>query len=283
VRKLYGDIANFLQIDAGSGQDQLFAFDLAQFVKSFSWDAVLALNGIKVLEQQSLFAFNEQLFISAKVGFTTNKDTLENFEKIHPELEELIKTLLRNYPGVFDNPIAFSEKKLAWLVKQPVEQVEAQLQTLSHYRIVDYQPQKDQPHLIFLHNRVRTADLLLDQTAYQARKKAYTERLQKMIDWMETKQCRSRFIGNYFGDSNMKDCGICDNCLERRKQTALSKEAFDNIEQQIMHQAQTGHNAKTIVQSITGYPKTQIWQVLDVLVQEEKLTYNSEGTIKLFN
>ena len=48
-----------------------------------------------------------------------------------------------------------------------------------------------------------------------------------MIQYVhETTECRSKLIGSYFGDHELNDCGICDNCL-RQRSIHLSKEEFD--------------------------------------------------------
>ena len=40
--------------------------------------------------------------------------------------------------------------------------------------------------------------------------------------------CRSKMIGNYFNDTSIKPCGICDNCINE-KNLILSKDEFNNI------------------------------------------------------
>ena len=55
-----------------------------------------------------------------------------------------------------------------------------------------------------------------------------------MTDYVqEDIRCRSRIIGNYFGDRELKSCGICDNCL-KQKTTKLTKEEFENLHHRII-------------------------------------------------
>ena len=44
--------------------------------------------------------------------------------------------------------------------------------------------------------------------------------------------CRSRIIGNYFGDSGIGSCGICDNCLAQKRKN-FTKEEFENLYNEI--------------------------------------------------
>ena len=39
-----------------------------------------------------------------------------------------------------------------------------------------------------------------------------------MIDYINAENCRSGIIGNYFGDAEIINCDICDNCTEKKLQ-----------------------------------------------------------------
>ena len=56
-----------------------------------------------------------------------------------------------------------------------------------------------------------------------------------MLRYLQTSTvCRSKFIGNYFGDDEIEDCGICDNCL-KRKSSFLTEEEFIAIKERILN------------------------------------------------
>jgi ATP-dependent DNA helicase RecQ len=74
-------------------------------------------NALKALEQEGHFTFNEQVFLPSKVSFTCDKEELLTFEKSHPNLEPVIKALLRSYEGIFDNDVSVNETGLSRLSK----------------------------------------------------------------------------------------------------------------------------------------------------------------------
>ncbi len=53
--------------------------------------------------------------------------------------------------------------------------------------------------------------------AYEKRHLTDTERLQMMMRYAETADCRMRFLRKYFGEQPQLDCGQCDNCLARQR------------------------------------------------------------------
>ena len=52
-------------------------------------------------------------------------------------------------------------------------------------------------------------------SAYEERHRSDRERLQRMMRYGQTTQCRWRFLADYFDEVMDEDCGHCDNCRER--------------------------------------------------------------------
>jgi ATP-dependent DNA helicase RecQ len=235
IRQVYQDVMNYLQLPAGSGKGNYYDFDTTDFVDKFRrgphaagasphptdtprYPVSEVLNSIKALEQEGLLSFHQQSFLPAKVQFIANKETLYDFEKSHDFLEPLIHLLLRTYEGIFDQPVPINEKNLAFELRRGRDQIVAALQQLQAYQIIAYIPQKDTPQLYFFHDRARAEELHIDPVGYRLRKEQYATRIRTMLEYLgEREGCRSRYLANYFGDKEAADCGICDNCIARRK------------------------------------------------------------------
>lgn len=278
IRKVYQAVANYLQLPVGSGAGIYFDFDLADFGKKFKLPGSSTLYALKVLEQEGWLAFNEQVFLPALAGFTTGKEHLYHWEKEHPEAEPLIKTLLRTYEGIFDQPVAISEKMIAGIMRISAEEVQQQLQFLAQAGIIDYRPQKDLPQLLLLRDRVATEEISPDRAALEKRKKQYLDRVQQLQQYIrETERCRSQFIGNYFGDENLQPCGICDNCL-RRKALPLNRAEFEKLQEQILQLVTPAPvKVQDLLQQLGGIKKEKTWKVLEQLQEEQKLTMDADG------
>ena len=104
IRNIYQAVANYLQIPTGAGEGQYYDFDISDFLKKFKQVSHTTLYSLKALEQEGWLAFNEQVFLPSSVMFAVNKNSLYEFEKTNPGLEPCIKTLLRAYEGIFDQP-----------------------------------------------------------------------------------------------------------------------------------------------------------------------------------
>jgi len=155
-----------------------------------------------------------------------------------------------------------------------------QLRQLQSFDIIEYLPQKDTPQIHYVLNRAPAQYLLINQDNYLDRKKQYTERVENMIRYVElTDECRSRYIANYFGDPELKDCGVCDNCLAKKRK-ALSPEEFSQIETQIMDQLNQSISVDQLFMLLKKYSQEKIWTVLDFLQAEHFLVIDEQGFIR---
>ena len=280
IKRIYQSLADYLQIPVGNGEGLYYDFDLLSFVKNFKLDSLLVVNTLKVLEQEGHITFSENIFLPTQVQFSAEKETLFEFERSHEQLEPLIKCLLRTYEGIFDNRVSIQEKQLAWLCRLPVETVHDQLMQLRSFGIIEYLPQKDTPQIHFLLNRASAQYLQINQDQYLLRKKQYAERVENIIRYIElTDECRSRYIARYFGDTASKDCGVCDNCLAKKRKS-LSPEEFGTIEKQILELSAQKVPVDQLLAALKNTSKEKVWAVLDFLQAEHQLSIDEEGFIK---
>ncbi|MBL0067199.1 MAG: RecQ family ATP-dependent DNA helicase [Chitinophagaceae bacterium] len=282
IRNIYQAVANYLQIPTGAGEGQYYDFDISDFLKKFKQVSHTTLYSLKALEQEGWLAFNEQVFLPSSVMFAVNKNYLYEFEKTNPGLEPCIKTLLRAYEGIFDQPTSISEKVVAGLMKKDVEEVKLELKLLNQSGIISYQPQKDSPQLYLLRNRIKAEDITIDMIAYNKRKIQFQQRMKQMVNYIkEEAECRSGIIGSYFGDDKIRACGICDNCL-KQKAAHLTKEEFELLHHRIINIVKyESLHTKDLLLKLNGIKKEKAWKVIEFLQAENKIEMDKNGWVKL--
>jgi ATP-dependent DNA helicase RecQ len=282
IRNIYQAICNYLQIPSASGEGEYFSFDITDFTSKFRLNGREVFYSLKALEQDGWLSFNEQVFVPSTVQFTTNKDYLYQFEKDYPQLEPLVKTLLRSYEGIFEYSASISEIVIARLLGKDIEDVKTQLLWLQHHGIIEYNPQKDTPQLFFIRSRIKAQDVSLDMKTFNTRKENYITRVNAMVNYIhETAECRSKIIASYFGDHQLSSCGVCDNCL-KQKSIQLSKEEFDHINDRIVNSVKENSIlTKDLLQQLAGINKQKAWRVLSFLQAENKIEMDDAGWIRL--
>ncbi|MGZ5135504.1 MAG: helicase-related protein, partial [Flavitalea sp.] len=282
IRQVYKSLMNYLQIPSGSGEGSYFDFDINDFIKKFNHDPQLVHYSLKALEQEQMISVNEQVFLPSRIQFTTNKNTLYDFETNYPDIEPLIKTLLRTYEGIFDQPVFIYEKSIAHILKKDPEDVKKSLKQLDAFSILEYFPQKDSPQLYFIQNRVAAEELTVNPVNYKKRKQQLTDRINAFLKYIQDKKtCRSSYIGTYFGDEKMQACGICDICLDHHN-NALSTEEFEKIHQEIIRIIRPKpFQSKELLNHLPGIKKEKAWRVVHFLQAENKIEVDKDGMIRM--
>ena len=99
-----------------------------------------------------------------------------------------------------------------------VIQVKVLLSKLHDLNIVDYEPQRDKPQIIFMKPRERVEQLSLDKVRLKRREELAAQKSAAVINYVKHKElCRSRLLLQYFGEEMTTECGVCDICIERKK------------------------------------------------------------------
>ncbi len=281
IRHVYQSLANYLQLPSGLGEDVHYNFDVQDFIKRFDLPLFQVIYSLQAMQQASILSYQEQIFLPPTIQFLSGKTELEAYLDMNPLAEPLIKTLLRTYGGIFDNPVAISEKQIAWLLKEDIGPLKNSLNELHQNRIIQYNPKKETPQIRFLQNRVKAEDLYIDAVAYLKRKNAYTVRIKAMKGYMQGTECRAKYIGQYFGDEQIVSCGLCDLCLAQ-KRTALTSTEYKIISIALERILSVKNSTtKELTELIPGIEKDKIRKVLDDWGAEEKIKLTPEGKIAL--
>ena len=281
IKKIYQDLANYLQLPVGAGEMQYFDFDLHEFVNNFQLDAYLVSNTLKILEQEGHCVLSENIFLPSRIQFQIDKESLYSFESNYPDLEPIIKTLLRTYQGIYDNSTSIFENQISRILRTPIDEIKKQLEKLNQLGIIEYQPQKETPQIYFILNRAPAEYLHIDQDLYFKRKKQYQFRIEAMLQYIQLNDtCRSSFISNYFGEKTTNRCGKCDNCLNRKK-TSLSTSQFQAIVKTIQAQVSNGTSVEQILKQYQTNEADDIWKVLKFMESEQLILIKEDGSIKI--
>ncbi|MBS7563188.1 RecQ family ATP-dependent DNA helicase [Mucilaginibacter sp. Bleaf8] len=233
IKQAYHYLANYFQLAYGAGEGLSFDLDLADFCSRFKLDALKTLNALKFLEQAEHLAFNESVFLPSRFRFEVYNEDLYKFQIQNAAWDPFIKTLLRSYGGAFDNYVRLREFDLARRTNLSVQQVTDALQQLQQAGVLSYLPQTDKPQVTYLKARVTSDHLILDKRYLENRKSVYQQKMEAMLTYACQQQCRSQMLLAYFGETGAPKCGVCDVCLQEKRQKNAAQ-LNENIAEEIM-------------------------------------------------
>lgn len=277
VKKVYESLVHFLQIPIGVSEGNSYDFDLSLFCQQFDIDRSTAIHSLQLLQANGYCSLNESVFEPGRAQFIASRDWVETVERNYPSLEPLIKALLRNIEGVFSYPGIVSLLYMARLLKQEKTLIEQQLKQLVQLGVISYDPPKDQPQLVLLTERLKPSNILLNQKDIDTRKNLAKKRLDAMKTFVTGQACRAAYIGRYFGDDKITDCGICDNCLNAKKM----HRSLASSSQQIMQMLQQGATSITAMKQLPEWENEhqQLLRTIRHLESEGWLQVDFEGNI----
>ncbi len=282
IRKIYGDLMNHLQIPSGYGEGNSYDIDTALFIKQFQLDPFIVFSVFKTLEQEDILFFNDQVFTPSKIQVNADRSLLTQIENEKPELDIILKFLLRNYEGIIDHAVNIYESNIANNLRMDTKELTDKLKIMDHLSIITYQPQPDKPQIFLSNNREQASDLQINLINYEKRKQRFTERLQEIISYATNRDtCRSVIIGKYFDDNEITSCGICDVCLEQKRKPVNQNE-FELIHNEIFNRIKASPVLpEEIIAGMPAVSKTRILEIIRLLQQEEKITLTKNGQLKI--
>lgn len=280
IRSVYQSLANYFQIPNGSGSHQYFDFDLDDFIQKFKHPLNETIYSLQALKQERIISYLEQVYRPAFVQFICNKDDLNEFEKNNPASESVVKALLRTYSGIFDIMVRINEKQIAKILRKDLVFVVRHLQYIQQNGIIRYTPKKESPQIYYLQNRIKTEELNLNYENYLKRKKQYAQRISAMINYATGNECKSSFIGKYFGDFEIEACGKCDCCLKKKKDI-LTREAFKLAYDSIIKILKNEKMTIDKLTMATNIKKETLMEVILEMKHENKIGIDTNGNFFL--
>ena len=232
VLRVYQALGSYFQLAIGGGMGRNFNFDLINFANTYQFHPLRAFSCLKILEQSNLIILTDAVYIPSQLKLLVSKEQLYDYLLKNPQMDTVLKSILRNYQGAFRHFIKIKEGQLAAFLKIPKEQLVKTLKTLEHAKILNYIPQKNEPQVIFTKARYDATELDIDYQLYNFRKEKYKERYQAAISYAETVLCRSQLLLGYFSQTNAPKCGVCDVCTGRTK-PQLSPQTFKQYKEKI--------------------------------------------------
>ncbi len=278
IRQVYNTIGNYLQIPVGGGKDTNYDFELRSFCENYGLNTVLTFNAMKFLEKEGYIAISEALKNPSRTFFLQNKEDLYRFQVANPKYDNLIKTLLRSYTGLFTEYSKIDEGEIARRLNITKENLINQLLKLKEFGIIDYKPQNEKPQITFLTGRINEKNITIARENYHILKQCAGKRMDSMINYAQSdNKCRSLMLLDYFGEKSNNRCGNCDVCLERNK-LELSKLEFDKVVEFIKPMLR--ENPQSVEQLLsnikTNIPEKRIIKVIRWLRDHGKITYAAQ-------
>lgn len=270
IKDVYDALGNFLDIPIGSGKNNVYDFNMAEFVTRFRLPVAESFNSLVFLQREGYIEFTEEINNPSRVHFLVGRDDLYKFQVANESFDSFIKLLLRSYTGMFSDYVPINEEFLSKKTGATRDTIYQYLTRLASHHIISFIPGKKTPLIIFTEERLDRKALIISPDNYLKVKEKYQFRMEKMLEYVENEtRCRVSVLLSYFGEESDR-CGLCDTCRSRNE-LELSKYEFDLILAEIKTRlGSEDHDAASLVKSIE-YQEEKVVRVVRWLLDHNKL------------
>lgn len=220
IKQAYAALASYLQLAVGSGKDETYDVNIELLAERFNLNPRKVFQSLKFLEKEGLIAVNEIADRFSTVKIVCEHQSFYNYQVNNPKLDPLLNGLMRSYGRLFEEQVAISEWTIAKRARWPKDKVVKGLQYLQKLEMIEYKEASALPKITFTLERLDQKNFRISDEHYALRKQIITEKVEAMIHYAEsTEKCRSRMILEYFGESDAHNCGMCDWCMKKKKES----------------------------------------------------------------
>ena len=229
IQSVYHELCSYLGVAIGDGKEASFVFNIYEFCRHIKLPIVTVHNIIKLLQLNGYMTLVEDCEHPARVMFTVTRDELYQI-KLHSEKEEeILRSILRLYTGIFNEFRPIDEMEIAAQSKHSHADVHDFLKRLWRANVIRYIPTNHDPLIFLDEERLPARDVYIAPATYSHRKQLMLERFNHLLHYANEEQtCRSQIIEQYFCDKMSEPCGICDNCLARKKREKSNSASYES-------------------------------------------------------
>jgi ATP-dependent DNA helicase RecQ len=220
IRNVYERLGYYYQMAVGDGIGCRYDFDLHEFCRAYHLPLVQTDSALRLLTQAGYILYQEEEEHTSRLRFIIPRDELYRRYDISDTSDQVIRTLLRLYSGVFSDYVFIDEKYISEMSGIELEPLYDSLLGLGRARVIHYIPRRTCPSVTFTQKRIDTSRVIISSSVYEERKEKYALRIEAMKEYaLSDTQCRSRILLRYFGERSSLPCQQCDNCRAQRNAT----------------------------------------------------------------
>ncbi len=230
--KVYDGLCDELNLAVGSEHE---------VPESINYDAVAKRTGVKpaevkvamqVLQRNEVLELTEYYRHQTGIHFIADRDIIENvIRRSDQRKADFLETLLRQYgPPAF---AGFHDIDTGYILERLNVNQNSLRKALNvfsdHDKLLIYREIGDKPLVRISLPRMRTLQIDKKKVFH------YRDILLKKLEYMEgyavTKGCREVYLRNYFGETDAKPCGNCDNCRssKNKEEIIVQREDVERI------------------------------------------------------
>lgn len=280
VKQVYRKLCNYFQIPYGEGEDLTFDFDFNTFCKTYNFSGLLCYNALLLLDRNSIITLSKQFKNNVSLQFIISSPSLFNYLETHKDFNIIVKSILRMYGGIFDHETKINTLKIAEKASVNENILMNTLQQLEDDDIITLNKNKTDAQVTFIEPREDDKTINRIASIIEQQNKLKQNQVSSILNYIENDSvCKSMQLLSYFGEGNIKPCGICSVCIKQKSNT--QPEDINSTKKNIIALLENGEqSSRTLIETLNT-PKDVIIDTLKLLLEHNIITITNTNTYKL--
>ncbi len=282
-KDVYSKLHEYYQIGFGEIQERYFPFNLQDFCSKFRLPILKTFSSLNNFENESIIELKQQVNSKSKIKIIVRSNYLFDYEKRNPNLDSLLKVILRNYGGTFDQFIPIYESFIAKKLNVSKAKVIELLQKLHADNIISYHKAAQNAEIKFL--KPRDDNFIINSISknLEFRNRNKIKKAKAVLDYINNdKTCRNIQLLQYFGEDINFKCETCDVCLTEQNKSFIVD--YEYIANEIIRLFKTNQQltANDILYKL-DFEKENIIKTLQLLMEKNALIVNLQNKFEIVN
>ncbi|WP_300436047.1 ATP-dependent DNA helicase RecQ [Christiangramia sp.] len=280
VKLVYRKLNAYFRIAFGEGENNEYDFNFADFCNQYKFNSHKAFNALQLLDRCSILRLSQNYQKKTEIKIVLSGNYLDNYLDENPRYATLMRTILRNYGGVFENLVSFNLSSVSEKANLSEKECVKIFEELDEKEIIEFNLSKHDASIIYLLPRedestINPVSAFIKE--YNNTKKA---KIEAVLEFVENEEiCKQVQLLTYFGEIAPKPCGKCSVC--NKKAEKLSRDDMNEIYLGILRFLKyTPQNSRKIVAKL-NYPEDSVLKVLGLLCEKEVLIRTENNKYKI--
>ena len=278
LNTVFVKLCTYFQIAYGEGIYNQFSFNLNHFCTKYNFNTLKTYNALQFLDRQGVITLSQEFSEKVSIQFIIPSKEVIRYMSLHSNDEEIMLTILRTYPGIYEIQTAFNPQLIAKKSNTSDTAVLSLLQKLKEKGIIEMMAKNNDASITF--NEVREDDRTINRISkhLETQNKLKVEQLQAVLLYSkEAKKCKNKVLMAYFGEKLKADCGICSYCIAKNKKQQNPEKIAEKIIALLKIQ---DFNSRDI-QKLTKFQKDDVIFALQKLLEENTIRVNANNEYSL--
>ncbi|OIQ24099.1 ATP-dependent DNA helicase RecQ [Lacinutrix sp. MedPE-SW] len=279
IKTVYRKLSSYFQVSYGEGVDLTFDFNFNAFCKAYNFNPLLTYNALLLLDRTSIINLSKQFNQKLLVQFIVSNAALFNFLETHKEVNIIVKSILRSYGGIFEQETKVNSNLIADKASVKEDVVFAVLQKLEKAEIITLKNSKTDAQITYLQPREDDKTINRIANIIRQQNQLKEKQIQSVLNYINNDDlCKSMQLLSYFGETDIKPCGICSVCIKNKPQQQVD---LKMVKQIIIKALEHEELSSRALFERTNIAESQIQNALQEFLEQGIIKITDTNTYKL--